>query len=169
MSSKHNHQILEIEDDDARLQRIQNALERLNASTSRPINADMANILGSPRTLELGTGNNEHLQNLLARVQAFLPEMEASNALVAQRAEADPNSVDIENVDDDEAVIEMNLGLGVFEDKNGDYSTSESDESEEETTSDSESSDDNVVINRPIRPLPKRGRAPPEIIVLSGT
>jgi len=37
---------------------------------------------------------------LLSRVQAFLPQMEASNAILAQRAREDPNSVDIEHIPD---------------------------------------------------------------------
>lgn len=37
---------------------------------------------------------------VLSRVQAFLPQMEASNTILAQRVQADPKSVDIENVED---------------------------------------------------------------------
>ncbi|KAG6839285.1 hypothetical protein H0H87_001269, partial [Tephrocybe sp. NHM501043] len=45
---------------------------------------------------------------LLARVQAFLPALEASNAQLEQQRQADPASVDIENVGDDaERFIEM--------------------------------------------------------------
>ena len=45
---------------------------------------------------------------MLSRVQAFLPELAASNADLLRQAKEDPNSVDIENVDDDQAqYIEM--------------------------------------------------------------
>jgi len=50
---------------------------------------------------------------LLARVQQFLPEIERSNAELLQ---SDPRSIDIEHIEDaDERIIEMDLGLGVFE------------------------------------------------------
>jgi hypothetical protein len=41
---------------------------------------------------------------VLSRVQAFLPQLQASNAILAQ---ADPSSVDIENIQDDAQYIEM--------------------------------------------------------------
>ncbi|TDL28143.1 hypothetical protein BD410DRAFT_347400 [Rickenella mellea] len=51
---------------------------------------------------------------LLNRVQAFLPQIEAANANLAHQAQLDPASIDIENIDDGQ-YIEMNLGLGVFD------------------------------------------------------
>ncbi|KAJ2914921.1 hypothetical protein MD484_g5479, partial [Candolleomyces efflorescens] len=55
---------------------------------------------------------------VLGRIQAFLPELEASNRALLERAQADPSSVDIENVKEGEArYIEMNLGLGVYEER----------------------------------------------------
>jgi hypothetical protein len=46
---------------------------------------------------------------VLSRVQAFLPQLKASNALLARR---DPKSIDIENVGDEEGqYIQMDLGL----------------------------------------------------------
>ena len=36
---------------------------------------------------------------MLARLQEFLPQMEAANAELLQRARDDPESVDIENLD----------------------------------------------------------------------
>ncbi|KAJ3709902.1 hypothetical protein C8R42DRAFT_536737, partial [Lentinula raphanica] len=48
---------------------------------------------------------------LLPRVQSFLPQIEASNAIVNQRVETDPQSVDIEQPE----YIKMNLGLGVYD------------------------------------------------------
>ncbi|KAI8372548.1 hypothetical protein EDC96DRAFT_52232 [Choanephora cucurbitarum] len=62
--------------------------------------------------------------DILSRVQAFLPQMKEANE---QLKHADPSKLDIENVDDQEQYIEMNLGLGVFEEKK-DESDSSSDE-----------------------------------------
>lgn len=44
---------------------------------------------------------------VLSRVQAFLPELAASNAELARKAKENPDSVDIENVDDQDRYIEM--------------------------------------------------------------
>jgi hypothetical protein len=45
---------------------------------------------------------------VLGRIQAFLPQLEASNRTLLERAQADPSSVDIENVKDGEGrYIEM--------------------------------------------------------------
>jgi hypothetical protein len=45
---------------------------------------------------------------VLSRVQAFLPQLEASNAVLAQRFQENPQSVDIENIQEDEQFyIEM--------------------------------------------------------------
>ncbi|KAH9936822.1 uncharacterized protein BXZ73DRAFT_14376, partial [Epithele typhae] len=53
---------------------------------------------------------------LLARVQAFLPELAAANVDLLRRAREDPGSVDIESLEPSQhGYIEMNLGLGVFE------------------------------------------------------
>lgn len=70
---------------------------------------------------------------MISRVQAFLPQLEVSNSLLAKKMQEDPASVDIENITEGEhRYIEMvrlvsilcrrrplissqNLGLGVFE------------------------------------------------------
>lgn len=45
---------------------------------------------------------------MLSRVQAFLPQIEASNAILAQHAEKDPKSVDIEYMGEEvDRYIEM--------------------------------------------------------------
>jgi len=50
---------------------------------------------------------------LLARIQQFLPQIEQSNEELLQR---DPHSIDMEHIEEtDERIIQMNLGLGVFE------------------------------------------------------
>lgn len=106
------------------------------------------------------------LFTVLSRLQAFLPQLEASNAELARRAQADPSSVDIENIPEGaEQYIEMvriknmisislyslrpslqNLGLGVFEDRSNqedvDMSDTSSDSSDSSSNSESSSSDD---------------------------
>lgn len=55
---------------------------------------------------------------VLARLQAFLPQMEAANTeLTAAMLERPAEEFDIENVgsDDDAAHVEMDLGLGVVD------------------------------------------------------
>ncbi|KAJ7195511.1 hypothetical protein GGX14DRAFT_676857 [Mycena pura] len=139
---------LEIEDDDSRLHRIQRTLEKLN-STSPGARRDGLNVLNSASASDLGSGSEQSLNDLLARVQAFLPDIEASNAALAEKAAMDPRSVDIENVDGDAEVIQMNLGLGVFEDRTGREGTCSSsgessgaDDSEDESEENTESSDE---------------------------
>ncbi|KAJ7485308.1 hypothetical protein FB451DRAFT_1168593 [Mycena latifolia] len=190
---------IDVEDDDARLQRIQRALEKLNTVSH---SAGLESLLNAPDASQSSPGTGESLNDLLARVQAFLPELQASNALLAEMAAHDPRSVDIENVEGDEKVIQMNLGLGVFEDRTGregSASDEESSDSEAEaegedehsdehstSTDDSSSSEDESASRsletqgRQFAPLPKRAllsrltkplpqRARPEIVVLSET
>jgi hypothetical protein len=46
--------------------------------------------------------------SVLSRIQNFLPQMEASNALLEQRLQADPKEVDMENIaEEEERYIEM--------------------------------------------------------------
>ncbi|KAI8581841.1 hypothetical protein K450DRAFT_231407 [Umbelopsis ramanniana AG] len=75
--------------------------------------------------------------DLMARLQTFLPELESANRQLDQQVSVDPKKVDIENVDDNEQYIEMNLGLGVFEEKKP--SASSSDEESEV--------DESIIIN----------------------
>ncbi|KAF8346211.1 hypothetical protein F5887DRAFT_963199 [Amanita rubescens] len=105
---------LDVEDDERRQRRIQNYLEKLDASSSTRISSPPLKFDFGDRTTSLTAPPTE----LLARVQAFLPKIEASNTILEQQAKADPCSVNMEHVDDSMAqYIEMNLGLGVFEDK----------------------------------------------------
>ncbi|KAF9999597.1 hypothetical protein BGZ80_003474 [Entomortierella chlamydospora] len=55
--------------------------------------------------------------NLLARLEDFLPKIKEANAQLDKKLKEDPESVDIENVDEEsgEQYIEMDLGLGVFD------------------------------------------------------
>ncbi|ORY27898.1 hypothetical protein BCR39DRAFT_216462 [Naematelia encephala] len=57
--------------------------------------------------------------DVLARARAFLPILQSSNAELLEQARKDPQSVDVENVDGQERVIAMDLGLGVFDVKHG--------------------------------------------------
>jgi len=166
---------LEIEDEDARQERLQSILEKMNASSSCK-QKDNATFL-DPRKTELPMP--EATNQLLARVQAFLPRMEASNAILSQ---ADPKSIDIEHVPEtDDQYIEMNLGLGVFEDRkttaSHPHSDSDSDNDDSSSSSLSSSSscdseDDasdsfaDIMLSpasRPIKPLPKRMQPRPKI------
>lgn len=53
-------------------------------------------------------GDTHHRFLVLSRIQAFLPELAASNADLLRRAREDPSSVDIENVGAEEGrYIEM--------------------------------------------------------------
>ncbi|KAF5351335.1 hypothetical protein D9758_007973 [Tetrapyrgos nigripes] len=127
-------EMLEVEDQDQRAKRFQFMFERMNASSTAsrtPTNVPEFKFdFGERKTFAVPPSQ------LLSRVQAFLPQMEASNALLAQKAQADPTSVDIEHVENGtERYIEMNLGLGVFETKKA-----PSDEDTEMSSSDSSSS-----------------------------
>ncbi|KAI9631802.1 uncharacterized protein MKK02DRAFT_41430 [Dioszegia hungarica] len=54
-------------------------------------------------------------KQLLARVRHFLPLLASSNEDLLQRAKENPSAVDIENTAGQDKVIEMDLGLGVFD------------------------------------------------------
>ncbi|KAJ7904266.1 hypothetical protein B0H14DRAFT_595194 [Mycena olivaceomarginata] len=121
---------IEVEDDDARLQRIQRVLEKLNTS-SPAVGPSLGSIMSGINASEPGPANERSLNELLGRVQAFLPQIEASNAALEEK---DPHSLDIENTDGDDKVIQMSLGLGIFEDRSGwegSHSSSESDDEED--------------------------------------
>lgn len=64
--------------------------------------------------------------DILSRVQAFLPQLQKANE---ELETADPKSLDIENVEEEDGqYIEMNLGLGVYEEKKPGQSDSEDEE-----------------------------------------
>ncbi|KAJ7927583.1 hypothetical protein B0H13DRAFT_1038270 [Mycena leptocephala] len=130
---KPQRETIELEDDEARLERIQRVLEKLN-TVSPTAGRGMESILNAAGASEPGPRSEGSLNELLTRVQAFLPEIQASNATLLQKASLDPHSVDIENVEGDEKVIQMNLGLGLFEDRSG----MEGSESEPETDKNSD-------------------------------
>ncbi|KAF7783858.1 hypothetical protein Agabi119p4_23 [Agaricus bisporus var. burnettii] len=167
-----NNNVLDVEDDDQRQARIQALLENLN-SDARP---------QPPPGLQFDFGNKPPFDvnppaELLSRVQAFLPQIQASNEALTQRMQKDPDSVNIEHVSEHmDQYIQMNLGLGVFEDrskKSHDAQDTEAQDTEMSSASSSLSSEDadndsdldsdasseiitSFVPERIIRPLPRR-------------
>ncbi|KAI9441011.1 hypothetical protein H4582DRAFT_1811250, partial [Lactarius indigo] len=116
---------------------VENILERLNGDGPSETTTEPPHLsfdFGDRRTFGV-----EPPTELLARVQQFLPQIEQSNAELSHR---DPQSIDIEHIEEtDERVIQMNLGLGVFEQRRagrGD-SASSSAESGSDTTGESDS------------------------------
>ncbi|KAG0170687.1 hypothetical protein DFQ28_008813 [Apophysomyces sp. BC1034] len=68
--------------------------------------------------------------DILSRVQAFLPQLQAANEQLEQQ---DPSELDIEHIDEENGqYIEMNLGLGVYEEKTDKALSSEEDDSDDE-------------------------------------
>ncbi|EMD32447.1 hypothetical protein CERSUDRAFT_126841 [Gelatoporia subvermispora B] len=179
---------LDVEDEEERHARMQELFKKLGTSGS-----PRQGLEGPPK-FDFGdrTTFPAPPSELLERVQAFLPQLAASNAELSRRVQEDPESVDIENVEEDEQYIEMNLGLGVLESrKDGAASSSDSEDedmssatdSSSSSSSDSDSSSDlsesesesdlkEVPMDedasspaRPVRPLPHR-KTKPEIVVL---
>jgi len=119
-------EMLEVEDDEARETRLGNLLAEKASEDALRIASDKKNRgdrLNSDGQLPLRLGRlNGPLpttSHLLARLEAFLPSLKASNEALLDQAARDPTSVDIEHLTPgDEGVepehIEMNLGLGVF-------------------------------------------------------
>ncbi|SAM09067.1 hypothetical protein [Absidia glauca] len=68
--------------------------------------------------------------DILSRVQSFLPQLQAANQ---QLQSVDPSKLDIENVEDDrEQYIEMNLGLGVYDTKPLDVESSDENDDDDD-------------------------------------
>ncbi|KAG6848062.1 hypothetical protein H0H93_003754 [Arthromyces matolae] len=181
--------VLDVEDADQRLLRLQSALEKLNNSsdaTSKTAAVSTFNFLGQDELMKpchVDPPTEPYLSAtlVLSRVQAFLPKLEASNALLASQ---DFSAINIENVGTFEgSYIEMNLGLGLFDVRGSTASnssvfnenpviplpaspsTSTPTSSDEDYDYDSDSSEDAEIITsfepvRPVRPLPRRALAP---------
>ncbi|KAJ6627833.1 hypothetical protein B0H10DRAFT_1940819 [Mycena sp. CBHHK59/15] len=149
---------LDIEDDEVRVQRIRKTTHRICVVSSSNLHLEhllerlntFSNTTGvnTESLLNAGTGqlesrSGESLNELLARVKTFLPQLEASNAELEQKVAMNPRSVDIENVEGDERYIQMNLGLGVFEDRTGkEGPVSSSDEEGSEANAEGEDDDE---------------------------
>ncbi|KAF8068644.1 hypothetical protein FPV67DRAFT_1668715 [Lyophyllum atratum] len=129
---------LEVEDEEARIQRIQSTLEKLNAPSSPPAAPSPSFTLPTERSKPQAMPPSD----LLSRVQAFLPTLEASNAVLQQQFQNDPSSVDIEHIEETEQYIEMNLGLGVFEQRGSHPDVGSEDDSMSSSSSDSDSDSD---------------------------
>ncbi|KAL4076254.1 hypothetical protein V8B97DRAFT_40395 [Scleroderma yunnanense] len=127
--------VLEVEDEEQRQDRLRSLLERVdNSSSGTNVSNNPLNMLNISKHK---THPVEPPTELLARVQAFLPAIHASNEALVQKNQ---DEVNVENVEEDEEqYIEMNLGLGVFETKRRRGSMSES-STESDTTSSSQSS-----------------------------
>ncbi|KAF8181265.1 hypothetical protein BJ912DRAFT_979897 [Pholiota molesta] len=142
---------LDVEDEEHRQARIQAYLEKLNLSSHSRDFTGQAGVpkfdFGDRRTFPI-----EPPTELLSRVQAFLPQLEASNALLSQRAQEDPDSINIEHIPEGmEQYIEMNLGLGVFEDRSqsqkneaGNEGDDDDDDDDSEMSTSSDSSDSDI-------------------------
>ena len=63
---------------------------------------------------------------LLDQVKNFLPKLKAAESTLQDRISAGEN-VDIENLEDNSAHIEMNVGLNTFQNSESDYSSGTSD------------------------------------------
>ncbi|KAH9958922.1 hypothetical protein BC827DRAFT_529056 [Russula dissimulans] len=107
MPSDHRPQMLEVEDVEQRQKRL-HILEKLNGVPSTAESSNLSFDFGVRTTFAM-----EPPTELLARVRQFLPEIEQSNAELLQR---DPRSIDMEHIEEtDERVVQMDLGLGIFE------------------------------------------------------
>ena len=99
-----------------------------NLSTSDSIRRSQAPLLTSANLTV------ENLSSLQARLHNLLPRMRAANrVLEAEREEGRLCERDIENVGDGLGYVEMNLGLGVLEEKDGRGIGSSADSNESET------------------------------------
>ncbi|TFK33941.1 hypothetical protein BDQ12DRAFT_614424 [Crucibulum laeve] len=134
---------LEVEDKEDRQRRIQAALEKLNKSSATTTTTTQS----GPPKFDFGDRTTFRVPptELLERAQAFLPQIEASNAALAEKMRRDPHSVDIEHLDEENAqYIEMSLGLGVYEDRSQAKSGGSGTESSSDSSSDSDSSDEEM-------------------------
>ncbi|KAF9533934.1 hypothetical protein CPB83DRAFT_831741 [Crepidotus variabilis] len=150
-NNKRGH-MLDVEDEDARQDRLKTLFENLNASNStgalpfgRGESAEHHPHIESPKFgFDFGDRSTFPVQpptELLSRVRAFLPQLQASNQILEKRMEDDPESVDIEHLSEGmNQFIEMNLGLGLFEDRSKRQHSSESEEDAEMSTSSSSES-----------------------------
>ncbi|KAG8816258.1 hypothetical protein FRC18_001095 [Serendipita sp. 400] len=105
---------LEVEDEDQRLDRLNRLLSTLNSqsqSTSpltRPSSSLHSLLSETPSNVPSTIPNGDATSELLARVQAFLPQLAAANQALDRVARENPSSVDIECFGGDESsYIEM--------------------------------------------------------------
>ncbi|KAI6833600.1 hypothetical protein KC367_g2439 [Hortaea werneckii] len=90
---------------------------------------DGVHTIGGPKKPQMnGQASTESARDLQSRLSAFLPQLAAAN----QQLETDGGGHSIEDVEDGEQHIEMNLGLGVLEEKRDDGSSSSEESSDED-------------------------------------
>lgn len=168
---------LDCEDEGQRLRRLNSLLSSID-SNSGIVPRNPLDSLLAQRTQDI---DGTQTAQLLQRVQAFLPQLQAANQEVEAQARENPASVDIETFDGSEQeYIQLSLGLGLFEQRTGggdDASSNDSGTStEEESSSTSSDSDEDgsssheeeeeeedpqpdlislVTGTRPVLPLPK--------------
>ncbi|KAJ4474888.1 hypothetical protein J3R30DRAFT_3337225 [Lentinula aciculospora] len=129
-------EVLEVEDEDTRIKRLHSMFKRINSGSSSSPGPSLQFNFGEYKTWAV-----EPPSELLSRIQAFLPQIEASNAILTQRVETDPSSVDVEHLEDNsERYIEMNLSLGVFDIKPAGQSLDDQDTEMTDSSSTSSSS-----------------------------
>ena len=100
-----------------------------SATDSNSDDGDAIVTIGGPKKPDMTQANaSEGAQDLRSRLDALLPQLAASNQLLASSDRA----MSIENVEEGEAHIEMNLGLGVLEEQQEglDSESEDSDESD---------------------------------------
>lgn len=146
---------LELEDNDQRLERLSGLLTRINEDGHSLPHQNTETLLSGHATAPSTLPDPLVTSQLLARVQAFLPELMAANHALDQRiARENPSSVDIESFDGTEtSYIEMNLGLGLFEQRqrqgtgNGGAVEEGKGSSDDSQTTSDDSSDDSSSTN----------------------
>ncbi|KAH8119996.1 hypothetical protein DFH11DRAFT_1721882 [Phellopilus nigrolimitatus] len=150
------NQCLDVEDDIQREERLSHLLQRTNGTASASHNLPFPPS-GGPSAFDFGQRDTHEVEpptQLLDRLQHFLPQMEAANAELLRRVQDDPESVDIEHLDDaeDGNYIEMRLGLGVFDvrrptsERTGSQSSSSASGSSDDDASDSDEADSSSAI-----------------------
>ena len=112
-----------------------NSESSLSSSSEESSDSDDENevvTVGGAKKPQIRGSDSNSGQDLRSRLSAFLPQLAAANRDLAENGPAHS----MEEVEDGEQHIEMNLGLGVLEEKNGDESSSSGDSSEEDNGED---------------------------------
>ncbi|KAJ5291379.1 hypothetical protein N7478_000630 [Penicillium angulare] len=107
-----------------------------NQATSSSNTSSIPNLSGRPKPrIRKMEGNSE----LLSRLSAFLPKMKSANEdLEKEIAAGRGKDVVLDEVEDNKDYIEMNLGLGVLEEKRDNEDSSEDQDNKDKTTDDSD-------------------------------
>ncbi|KAK4521813.1 uncharacterized protein ATC70_004350 [Mucor velutinosus] len=123
-STNHSSDLLNVNGKNKALDELVNTNSNANKS-NKSINDISSMLIDSESKKTFPVGQSD----ILSRVQAFLPQLKNANE---QLKKSDPSKLDIENVDEEDGqYIEMNLGLGVYEEKKPGQLDSEDDEDED--------------------------------------